>query len=1004
LAVTELFGKEMHCGVLGPATIVGSASFNLFMIIGLCIFIIPSTEIRKVDEVPVFVITVIFMFMAYLWLVLIVAVITPEVITIEEAVITLLMEPALVWISYLADIGKFGNFGKAMEVRSEDVERACELLGEFDRDTQDALKSSLASHTHLVHKLKSPSASDMAELRKICLKNKVNKKSRATRRVEATRAMTGGKKVLWNASPTHGHVTRVIGVTEACIQDVPLALAKGSGPSLVQLSCENQCMSDDLQVKDICISRTGDLSEKATANFEVVGPAATTQAPVSTSRGSIMAASSTGTLERSSICEVVGHTVTFETGQDLAQVEINRPGGVTVDGSVHEFFVELTMVSSSLSDSVKSKLALGSIKKSLVVMRPAGKPGRLSFAYERLLIQGAEKSQILQVMVQRTDGCSGPVSCSYRTERLQAVPGFDFTELEGGKLEFAAGVTEMVIEVEILPKEMSRANNEFLLILEDAEGADFIPDNDGGADSEILTIEIGPRDLLNSHLSERMVRWLDERVNFNEVLLGNHAYRDQILGAIFCNGSYEDQQEASKMDWAFHLIALPWKLLFSIVPPTAYCGGWVCFYLSLVFIGALTAVIGDLATLFGCVIGMPDLLTAISFVALGTSMPDLFASKTAAIQDTNADASIVNVTGSNSVNVFLGLGLPWTVGAIYWHLKEWDEHWAFKYPDIAKVQRASKEMVFVVKSGDLVFSVIVFNIAAVLACTILVVRRRKVGGELGGPQPLKTVSAVTFAMLWFISVGVCGWWSLRQDQASSDEKTAILVVGGLLMVIPVIVSLLVAAKSKPLPPPPEEAAPEPSAKSSPADSRPETKNVTSKVAPADPPMPASKEPEKELETIKEKELETIKEPEDREPQSTPEKVLPAVLTNVAGGTENYSVREVSEEFKAPMVGVPAKVPPQEPSDEKEPRVAHESTKASDSLATFPIYPVWDEKQEDPELGGEMEKLSSNTDPSSCCMSCCLTPTPQVFAAKEEVRPKSPVATGGDQRFKECNQV
>merc|ERR1711881_432038 len=55
-----------------------------------------------------------------------------------------------------------------------------------------------------------------------------------------------------------------------------------------------------------------------------------------------------------------------------------------------------------------------------------------------------------------------------------------------------------------------------------------------------------------------------------------------------------------------------------------------------------------------------------TFVALGTSLPDTFASKTAATQDPYADASIGNVTGSNSVNVFLGLGLPWTIGACYW--------------------------------------------------------------------------------------------------------------------------------------------------------------------------------------------------------------------------------------------------------------------------------------------------------------------------------------------------
>jgi len=31
-----------------------------------------------------------------------------------------------------------------------------------------------------------------------------------------------------------------------------------------------------------------------------------------------------------------------------------------------------------------------------------------------------------------------------------------------------------------------------------------------------------------------------------------------------------------------------------------------------------------------------------------------------------ADAAIGNVTGSNSVNVFLGLGLPWALATTYW--------------------------------------------------------------------------------------------------------------------------------------------------------------------------------------------------------------------------------------------------------------------------------------------------------------------------------------------------
>lgn len=44
---------------------------------------------------------------------------------------------------------------------------------------------------------------------------------------------------------------------------------------------------------------------------------------------------------------------------------------------------------------------------------------------------------------------------------------------------------------------------------------------------------------------------------------------------------------------------------------------------------------------------------------------DTFASKVAAVNDKYADASVGNVTGSNAVNVFLGIGIAWTMAAFY---------------------------------------------------------------------------------------------------------------------------------------------------------------------------------------------------------------------------------------------------------------------------------------------------------------------------------------------------
>merc|ERR1719183_3437456 len=100
-------------------------------------------------------------------------------------------------------------------------------------------------------------------------------------------------------------------------------------------------------------------------------------------------------------------------------------------------------------------------------------------------------------------------------------------------------------------------------------------------------------------------------------------------------------------------------------------------------IGLVTSVISDMASLLGCVMDISDQITAITFVALGTSLPDTFASKAAALQDPTADNSLGNVTGSNSVNVFLGLGLPWMVGAMYWAATGKTDEWTSKYKDNA---------------------------------------------------------------------------------------------------------------------------------------------------------------------------------------------------------------------------------------------------------------------------------------------------------------------------------
>lgn len=116
-------------------------------------------------------------------------------------------------------------------------------------------------------------------------------------------------------------------------------------------------------------------------------------------------------------------------------------------------------------------------------------------------------------------------------------------------------------------------------------------------------------------------------------------------------------------------------------------------------------------------------------MALGTSLPDAFASRQAALESRYADAAIGNVTGSNCVNVFLGLGLPWLIGSLYYIAKGED---------------------YFVPAEGLSFSVAVFLGVSVLCLVTLVLRRLIFKGELGGNVYAKWASAVWLVFLWVV--------------------------------------------------------------------------------------------------------------------------------------------------------------------------------------------------------------------------------------------------------------
>jgi solute carrier family 8 (sodium/calcium exchanger) len=63
-------------------------------------------------------------------------------------------------------------------------------------------------------------------------------------------------------------------------------------------------------------------------------------------------------------------------------------------------------------------------------------------------------------------------------------------------------------------------------------------------------------------------------------------------------------EDVSLFEALNHFSTIFWKILFAIVPPINMCNGKPAFVVSLAFIGLVTGVVGEIATVLGCALGI----------------------------------------------------------------------------------------------------------------------------------------------------------------------------------------------------------------------------------------------------------------------------------------------------------------------------------------------------------------------------------------------------------------
>ncbi|CAD7944294.1 unnamed protein product [Amoebophrya sp. A120] len=707
LSIIELVSKDFFTGDLGANTIVGSASFNLFLIIGLCISVIGSHEVRMIKDMTVFGITAFFAIFAYLWLYFVLQIVTPNIVDIWEGVVTFLMFPGLVQICYMADKGMFSS--SRDEVVTEKVTYSGmseDEIAEYAENLRAKFGKELPEDTIL----------------KLLEKELRPKKTRATYRQEAVKGMKRGSATSeGNPSSKDSAATNVPHV----FWDVP-------DNHFVCLEC-----AGTVQIPVKCFSST----KTAVLHYETRD---------GTGKDKTEYVATSGKLEFSpSTNEETQYVSVQIVDDDIVEPDMDFYIDIFPEAGTCEVFgptLHVTIIDDDF-------------------------PGVLQFEAEEIKIPHGAQS--IEAKVVRRKGGNGELKCKVKTEEGSAKEAVDFDPIEEDDLVFEDQEIEKTITVNLRPTATRvRDKLEFRLSLTDGP---FNPDTDGGEDACFLSFVFAAEGEKTDMLLKAKSRLSG---TYDRMFAGTTSWGQQFVSACYCGGSKEEQAEASWGEMVLHVFSIPWNLLCACAPPPSYGNGWAVFYAALGIICFQTAIIADVAEMVGCTLDIPDMVTAITLVALGTSLPDTFASRTAALQDEYADSSVTNVTGSNAVNVFVGLGVPWTMGAIYWSIEGVTCEWMQKIATVKsglQIMKDNPDGGLVHYGEELGYSVMIYTVGALIAIGALLYRRKAVGGEFGGPAGLKYGVSLLFVFLWTTYIALSSWVSIEAD----NSRPAIKVLGGL---------------------------------------------------------------------------------------------------------------------------------------------------------------------------------------------------------------------------------
>ena len=443
LSVIEIYAKGFYAGDLGPGTIVGSAAFNLFMIIGLCQYVIPDDEVRKIKHLRVFCITATWSVFAYIWLYLILGPISYGIVEIWEAVLTFVFFPVCVFSAYVAERRLFcykymsktyrmGRGGVIVQTEkddtrirgeekfADDLEGMDPTLAEFERHRREYINAMKRI------RLENPDI-DMAELEMRAREEVMSKgpKSRAYYRMQATRKLAGKKNIdksLKEALAKDAEADRQEAEEEEKEQE-----KKDDGVCRIFFDPPHYTVMENVGTFEATVVREGgDLNVAVQVDFKTEDGTAFAVNDYIEKSGTLYFAP--GVTEQKIELEVLDDDVFEEDEHFYCRLSnLRRKDGIDIaDIEVED--------EKTGEKSMQPCLQLGTPHLATIMVLDDDHGGVFQFESHEQEI--TESVGVLELKVQRQSGARGKVGIPFTTEEGTAKPGQHYEHVEG-ELVFA---------------------------------------------------------------------------------------------------------------------------------------------------------------------------------------------------------------------------------------------------------------------------------------------------------------------------------------------------------------------------------------------------------------------------------------------------------------------------------------------------------------------------------------------------------------------------------------